>query len=326
MSGLKERMNMQRFVPLHLLVTAIGIFSGQMSEAQQPQDRPPQPRMESIQALHLTRLSGGDLPTYFSAGVEARARKLQAFVEGERSFYRIKLGVPLDDLVLAVLNPQQWDPVSAPIPYGMPSVEGHPRVIVLPADWDLVTAMPFPRESEVSLPLRKRAKATGMPWKELMHRGGDGIGAHELGHVILEDYGIEAQTHWLNEFLASYIGDVYVVERQPQDVEANRILWRASLEWPHPHTTLADFDAHYDEIMQNDPRNYGWYQCALDQRVIAVHTREGLGFIAKIKAAFPAGGPKLTEEQVLDKLEAIDPGWKAWAADLNEKKSVQIAQ
>jgi hypothetical protein len=111
-----------------------------------------------------------------------------------------------------VLNPQQWQPVSAPIPYGMPSVEGHPRVIVMPADWDLVTAMPFPKETDATPSLRKRANATGMTWKALIHRGADGIGAHELGHVILEDYGIDAQTHWFNEFLASYIGDVYIAD------------------------------------------------------------------------------------------------------------------
>jgi hypothetical protein len=282
--------------------------------------------MESIHALGLPKLSGGSLPVYFSAGKEVRARKLQAFVEGERNFYRAKLGVSLDDLVLAVLNPRQWESVSAPLPYGMPSVEGHPRVIVMPADWDQVTAMPLPRDWEASPSLRKRAKATGMTWKALIHLGADGIGAHELGHVIIEDYGIDAQTHWFNEFLASYIGDVYVVEEQPQDVEANRIFWRASLEWPHAHTTLADFDAQYDEIMQNDPRNYGWYQCAFDQRVIAVHKREGLEFLTKIKAAFPLGGPRLTEAQVLEKLEAIDPGWKAWAAELNENKRVPIAE
>jgi hypothetical protein len=74
--------------------------------------------------------------------------------------------------------------------------------------------------------------------------------------------------------------------------------------------------------MQNDPRNYGWYQCAFDQRVIAVHAQEGVGFLAKAKMAFPKGGPHLTSDQVLEKLEIIGPGWKAWAVLLNENKLV----
>ncbi len=284
--------------------------------AQQPAGPPPQSRMAALQALKLPKLVGGSLPTYYSPEAIGRARKLQLFIEGERAFYRAHLAVPLDDLVLAVLNPKQWDPVSAPEPYGMPSVDGRPRVIVMPADWDKVVAMQLPRESDARPDLRQQAQATGMAWRDLMHRGADGIGAHELGHAIVKDYGIDAQTYWFNEFLASYVGDVYVVEKRPRDVAANRIFWQASLQGPHPHTTLAYFESHYDELQEKDPGNYGWYQCALDQRVIAVHAQEGIGFLVKVKAAFPRGGPKLKTEQVLDRLEAMDPGWKAWAAGL----------
>jgi hypothetical protein len=275
-----------------------------LAAMQQPVDRPPQPRLEAILTLKLPKLSTGSLPTYYSPGSEARARALQAFIEGERAFYREKLGVPLNDLVLAVLGPQYWEPVSGPIPYGMPSVEGNPRVILMPSDWNKVTAMALPVEANATPALRSKAAVTGMTWQALMHRGADGI---------------DAQNHWFNEFLASYIGDVYIVEKWPQDIAANHILWEACLEWAHPHTTLADFDTHYDEIMENDPKNYAWYQCALDQRVIAVHNSEGIGFLPKVKAAFPKGGPALTSAQVLDKLEAMDPGWKAWAAQLESK-------
>src|SRR5271165_5383882 len=101
-------MHSRPFLQVYIRLTLVCAFAGTMLTAQQPVDRPPQPRMESIRALGLPSLSGGDLPTYFSPGNEARARSLQAFVAGERSFYRAKLGVPLNDLVLAVLNPQQW--------------------------------------------------------------------------------------------------------------------------------------------------------------------------------------------------------------------------
>jgi hypothetical protein len=300
---------------IHSFAAVVLLLGALALAAQQATD--PQSRMAAIQTLKLPRLLGGSLPTYYSPEAQARARNLQLFVEGERAYYRAQLSVPLDGLVLAVLNPRQWDPVSAPEPYGMPSVDGRPRVIVMPSDWDQVTAMPLPKESDATPELRKQAQATGVAWQDLMHRGADGIGAHELGHAIVQDYGINAQTYWFNEFLASYVGDVYVVEKRPNDVAANRLLWAACLEWPHPHATLAYFEAHYEELQEKDPRNYGWYQCAMDQRVIAVHAQEGIGFLAKVKAAFPRSAPKLTTDQVLDKLEAIDPGWKAWAAALN---------
>jgi hypothetical protein len=292
--------------------------------AQQPEDHPPQPRAATLQQMHAPTLTGGNLPTYYSRGSEARARQLQEFIADERAFYRQQLGVALDDLQLAVLNPAQWQQVSAPIPYGMPSVEGHPRVVVMPADWSKVTAMPLPKESDMPASLRKIAAKTGRSWNQLMYLGADEIGAHEVGHAILEDYGIDAQVHWFNEFLASYVGVVFVDAKRPADMTANRLLWNGCLLWPHPHTSLHDLDAMYDEIMQQSPTNYGWYQCAMDQRVLAIHHQEGIGFLKQVKREFPIGAPRLNEQQVLDKLETLTPGWKAWASHL-QSGEVQAA-
>lgn len=284
--------------------------------AQQPRTREPEKRLEAVQQLRLRRLPDGGLPTFYSAGSELRARYLQSFIAGERDFYRQSLHVPLDDLNLAVLSPEDWPVVSTRDPYGMPSVQGHPRVIAMPSDWNKVTMMPVPAMSDLSPELQKEALATAEPLSDLMHVGSDGIGTHELGHAIIEDYGIGWTTYWFNEFLASYVGNVYVEEKRPRDRAANHIFWKVALTWPHPHTSLAYFEAHYDELSEKAPQNYGWYQCALDQRVLAVHAREGLSFLSKVKAAFPKGSPELTSEQVLDKLESIDPGWKRWAADV----------
>jgi hypothetical protein len=64
------------------------------------------------------------------------------------------------------------------------------------------------------------------------------------------------------------------------------------------------------------PGNYGWYQLALDQRVIEVYRQEGLDYLRTIRAQFAAGGAKLDSAQVLDKLERITPGWQTWASRL----------
>lgn len=59
--------------------------------------------------------------------------------------------------------------------------------------------------------------------------------------------------------------------------------------------------------------------------MLAVYRREGLGFLKKVKAAFPPGGPQLASAQVLKKLESMDPGWKQWAAEV-EADHVQVAR
>ena len=89
---------------------------------QQPRTREPEKRMEAVQQLKLARLPGGMLPTFYSEGAKPRALYLQTFISGERDFYQQALLVPLSDLNLAVLNPEDWSPVTTRDPYGMPSV------------------------------------------------------------------------------------------------------------------------------------------------------------------------------------------------------------
>ena len=272
----------------------------------------------------MAQLAAPGLPTFYSAGAEARAAKLQLYIEQERTLYRERLGVQMDDLTLAVADAKDWAPLSAPLPYGMPSVAGQPPVIVMPASWGTVTVLHLPRQAQASPTLKARATRTGKSWDELMRIGADGIGAHELGHAIVDAYGIEAPTLWLHEFLASYVSDVFIYEQRPQDVEANTLFWSATLEGPHNHSSLAYFDDHYFELLSKDPMTYGWYQCAFEQRVLAIHTKLGIGFLTKVKEAFPKGGPKLTKEQTLEKLEAIEPGWKAWAGSMEHGNPVTL--
>ncbi len=316
---------MARMKSTGVVFLLIAALTMKLASAQQPRTREPEKRMEAVQKLKLARLPGDSLPTYYSAGAEARARYFQALIAGERDFYRAALHVPLSDLNLAVLSPVDWSPVDIYNPYGMPSVQGHPRVIAMPSDWNKVAIIPVPAVADLSPELQAEVRATRKPIADLVHTGSDSIGTHELGHAIVEDYGIGWTTHWFNEFLASYLGNVYIEEERPADRAADHIFWQVALGWPHPHTSLDYFETHYDELSEQMPQNYGWYQCAFDQRVLAVHAKEGVGFLPKVKAAFPKDGTQLTSTQVLDKLESITPGWKQWAADV-EADRVQVVR
>lgn len=307
---------MMRMKPAALALGLGVLYAAILLSAQQPRTRQPERRMEAVQQLKLAKLPGGSLPTYYSTGAEARARYFQTLIAGERDFYRAALHVPLSDLNLAVLSPEQWSPVTTRDPYGMPSVQGHPRVITMPADWSKAVIISVPEVNTLSPQLQREVRATGKLVRDLIYVGADSIGTHELGHAIIEDYGVGWTTYWFNEFLASYVGNVYIEEKRPADRAADHIMWQVALGWPHPHTSLDYFETHYDELSEKAPQNYGWYQCALDQRVLAVYRTEGVGFLRKVKAAFPPGSPQLTSVQLLDKLETITPGWKQWAAEV----------
>jgi hypothetical protein len=93
------------------------------------------------------------------------------------------------------------------------------------------------------------------------------------------------------------------------------------------HTTLADFEQLY--FLVDD---YGWYQGMFERRIQEMYPQAGLQFIKELKRQFPrtAGIPggvsipdpvvnRLPPEVALEKLEAIAPGFKAWAAGFGKQ-------
>jgi hypothetical protein len=131
---------------------------------------------------------------------------------------------------------------------------------------------------------------------------------------------IDPKTHWFNEFLASYVGYAYLKAQQPRRVLSNEIFWAVALEnSPHPFTRLDDFEARYDELQEKYPANYGWYQVALGQRVIEIYRDYGVGYLKTMRSAIPAGDPAMDSHQLLNTLERISPGWRAWAQQMQQE-------
>jgi len=125
------------------------------------------------------------------------------------------------------------------------------------------------------------------------------------------------QTKWFNEFLASYVGYAYLKTKVPSKAFSSEIFWTVGLgNSPHTFTKLDDFESKYDQLQEKYPGNYGWYQLALDQRVIEVYAPSGVEYLREIRKEFPSGVQPLDSAQLLTKLERISPGWKAWAAHL----------
>jgi hypothetical protein len=200
----------------------------------------------------------------------------------------------------------------------MPSVDGTlPAVFVMPVSWDEVTWMAVPKREQVPPAMLSKALANGRTWKQIKFEGCDGIGTHEIGHSIIRQLGIDPPTRWFDEFLASYVGYAYLKANAPAQALSNEIFWTVGLNnSPHPFTRLDDFEGRYDQLQQEYPGNYGWYQLALDQRVIEIYAQSGVEYLREIRKQFPAGARALDSPQLLNELERISPGWKAWAAHL----------
>jgi len=64
---------------------------------------------------------------------------------------------------------------------------------------------------------------------QVRFEGCDGIGTHEVGHYIVRELRIDPQTHWFNEFLASYVGYAYLKSKAPTQALSSEIFWTAGL-------------------------------------------------------------------------------------------------
>jgi hypothetical protein len=66
--------------------------------------------------------------------------------------------------------------------------------------------------------VRQAVNAHRLPWNEAAGSAYDLWGGHELGHAILDAYGINPGTRWLNELVASYVVYAYLASEHPEQL------------------------------------------------------------------------------------------------------------
>lgn len=105
-----------------------------------------------------------------------------------------------------------------------------------------------------------------------------------------------------------------MAERLPDLARTWEIVSRSDGGNTPQHRSLADFERLYSGVGAD---NYIWYQGRFSERVFALFATERFDFLRKVKDAFPRGSKdKLAPDQLLEQLEKIKPGFKAWAAAL----------
>jgi hypothetical protein len=229
-------------------------------------------RAQHIQALHNPCLKGR-IATCYTPGYRTRAVFLQQFLTGELAFVRQRLEISVP-LVLAVLDEHQWPLAERELPYAMPSVHGDPPIALVAANWAAAKDF-YPKVEDAGNPavLREIARH-GLTWDQANAQTGDLLSAHELGHAVIDAYGIVPGSHWLDEFLASYVWYAYISERHPEQLWLFDVLQAGNqLERPQRFITLAELDKNYKAIVESDMQtnNYGWYQGQLIERVRPSH-------------------------------------------------------
>lgn len=273
------------------------------------------PMVEQVRALGLDSLAG-PLPVHYSAGFRGHAAEVQTILREGARFFADSLGLPTTVRV-ALLAESEWQRVTQ-VPYGVPFVQG--GVVLIPATGDGVIARDFlVLEAGASDAVRAKVAESGASFAENAGRMTDLIGYHELGHGYTGAYGIRPHTRWFSELLATYMAYAFLHRMRPPLARGWEAMLQAKLEAPAPaHTSLADFERLYIRV---GPENYNWYQAAFARQAAEVFHAQGLGFLTRVREAFPAGGEQLDSDAVLARLETIHPGFRAWADRLNAPRT-----
>ncbi len=276
---------------------------------------PPPELLDRVRTLGLRSAHMGRLTAWFPPALQARAEALGGLVGDAAAFFHEQLAID-GQLHLAVLSREHWAALIPWQPYGIPGVAGRPPVVFMPAGDDgLAAEDALALQPRVAPSTLQALAAAGFGYESASRRYVDLVGLHELGHAYARRYGIWANCRWLDELVATYFAYAYLRPRRP----ALAALWdgvlQAYVDAVRPtHRSLEDFDRLYFGV---GAQNYVWYQAQFQRRVREVHEARGIDFLVDLRMRFGTPSPAaLPPERILARLEAVLPGFVAWAEGL----------
>jgi hypothetical protein len=296
---------------------------------------PAQTHLDRVQALRLPTTEKGGSVAYYSKERQARARVFLDLVGDMVTFFQKTKGWQLEAPLVAVLNQKDWQAVIEN-PYGVPAVRFPGPISFVPADVKVgaVYRDILALWNEATAEVQADVLATCGSVQRCAADGSDAIITHELGHIYQGQAGIGHPTVWVGELVADYISYAYLYERRPPQFQPYLLIHRISAGAPAQFMTLGEFER---DVPRAVPYELGRLHGLLLERVAQVYPKHGLSFLDKLAAAFPrkdhptgchTAGPlagfcesyRLEEDEVLRRLEAIEPGFQAWAASFGRPR------
>ena len=279
------------------------------------QHPPPSPE-EPLARLEAAGLpaSKSEITAYFSEGFESRALAVRPLMEEAMGFHKEALGVE-SSIAIAILNAADWSRFAEGIPYGLPFVSGAATpVAFIPATDDgvLVQGAGALRQQASEATLEKIAK-TGLGFTEGASAFVDAIILHELGHVLVDAYGIQPASKWFEEFLATYFAYAFLQEKRPDLARIFEIYaYHLNRDGAGPQSkSLARFEAEYAGM---DAQDYAWYQGMFLGLVMQLHDKWRMKLLPTVQQRFPAdSGNAPTAASSSDDLAYLDQELKALA-------------
>ena len=214
----------------------------------------------------LQKLENIDQIVYFSEDVKDRAIKISNIVFQAKDYFEKAFNAN-PNYILMVLSPSDWKKYAHPNAiYGIPHSLPDGRLVVASENnnfWKRNTPPIDKLPEDLAQQLKityadKNGEINLMDFFDL-------LAVHELGHTFQNAAGMNKQRSWLNELVCNVLLHTFIAEKKPKFLSSLTVYPQVTIAaFPHDklkYTTLEDFEAYYNDIAQNHPDNYGWYQC-----------------------------------------------------------------
>ena len=263
-----------------------------------------------VQALGLETARIGRVEVYFAPGDRERAEQLAALSGAAADFYRRELGISFEHAV-AALAPEDWFSEFPGMPYGMPWPSMPERLILMPSSLDQGLLIGGQDELED-------------------RRTVDFVLLHEYAHLAAKAYFRPTSERdylpvkWFEELVANSLAYAFVDASDPEWASADRRKWQSVVDGFTPPVLSLDWSFMNDLPPDELARVYGWYQNLLNLRAAELHEEHGLGFLRALRRELDwQASDDWTTESLLPSLEAVAPGFEAWAGDLRGARARQ---
>jgi hypothetical protein len=272
----------------------LAVIAACMVTAPAVQAQEPSP-LARVEALAPETATVGRGTVHFARSDRQRAAQLAELTEKAAVFFERETGLSFP-FRLAVLSPEHWFSEFEDGPYTIPWYSPAEALIIVPSSDE------------------------GIPTGSGFTRAVDFITLHEYGHLAAKRYfhpgsgRAEVPLLWFEELLATYFAYSFVASWDPPWAEAMRGEWAANVAGFSPRERSLDWRFMGGLPPDEIGRTYGWYQNLLNLRAAEIHDGHGIAFLPALKEGLPwAELGNWETGSLLPHLEAVSPGFEAWA-------------
>lgn len=233
----------------------------------------------------LNLLSGHKAQVYYSNEANERAKQIAVRCDKAINYYKEKFDFE-PSVKLLILNPEDWTKFTKDAVYGMPHYNDNQTLVIASQD-NIFWKSFIPPVDQLSKEMARQITKTysDKSGNLTMQAFFDLLAIHELGHAFHKQAGLIMQRKWMAELFANLFLHTYIAENEPDLLPTLTVFAQMVISGGTKglkYTTLAAFENEYDEIAQNHPQNYGWYQCRFDSAAANIYDSGGDEVIKKL--------------------------------------------